>query len=1422
MGRHPPTNLKGKRFFFGLKDDSKETYNEYCADYPLDNESLGEKKLFVHQLLEHVNHSTFRKNYDDMENVSFYKEQLHQKWREIHNHAMNKHNQYVLNHPNMKENSSRYNSHISSILHRIYNKIKWHRKTSQDVKNEIWEILKGVIGRTHPQTCIELAEIFEEYQHRIATNKFDIGQVPGIEYRIKLKPGVQPKKFPYSRLPKEHDEEIKKTIDVLLKAGLIRPYYGPWGFRAFCVYNNDGSTRMVNDFVWINARSDGDTYPCQSVPDMLSRFGGSVLFSCFDINKAFFNIKVAPDCQKYTAFTTRYGTYCWNVMPFGGKSAPSTWARASDIIFKQCVDLIKYVDDFIIATKDQDGNIRNECKDPDFDINAYKIGINTERKHIESIRQFFDCCSRYNIKVKLSKCKFFVRQVKFLGNIIDAKGRRPDDGYVRNLLQYTRPMDKQELRAYLGALNWIAKHVYKFRKLLIPLQKLTCKDTKFEWTKKHQEAFEKVQQYIQTTEILHHPDFNEKFYLFVDASKYYYGGVLLQKRYGKYVVIDMFSKSWTQSQLKHHITTKELFALVDSIKIWKHYLYTNQFVIHSDSRNLLHLFDRVNGKRSSNPYHEQWVFRLSQYDFMVQHIAGVHNCVADYLSRYIKDTTALPKYVKGSKPMSEYNKHKRFKFKRGKKKLLCNRDINGTEHVLYRTFLPSTQGKYRLPALGALRNSSYYCRDFETDDLFTNWTTTQFETDPINIKQSVFQHQLALNVVEAWKSRNEIQSQFPLRDGINLANYGDKPWKTVRRAHFLLLQDKKRTLNQRKSSRLAAKPAVDYVNERIFDNPTTVIPEEHISNSDLSEVSQRSSISNKTQRDILSSVDRGNVSGIIEEGSSDEEANDEFNHNIGNWPEANDPFLVDENYNLNDVIYSNKLIEDPAIKTLDVFSIDSIRHNQALWPEYQIIMNHLRGIDTRDDFKKLGGRTRNDVQKGLYKIHDEVLFYERNGVKRICLPPEHRKAALEYLHTNLLYGQHNNYNALVEEVKKRFYWSGYDEEIKEYVKQCKTCQLSKRYPNKKQGLAKLFNAKYPNHMVAIDHTGPLPTTAKGYRYITTYYDRYSGYTRSVPCESIDAFTTAINFINEWVTLFGAPAIILTDNGTDFRSQLFTHLTKKIMNIDVRSTSAYHASCNGAVERFNRTLKTGLRSISADKRLDFAKGDSWDLFVKYINSVHNNRKSIRFRYKYCPNEVFMGRSILLPMDYKLHENVRLEADTLKRLKAEGYFKNMYKMINSIAPQELEQYHRSRKKAMDKDRKRPKYKIGDLVMYWIGPYPWFGSEKVQIHWQGPYRILQVWNKRCNYTLQSIRFPKVFVNANIKRIAPFHVDKRRQVNPDYVKEDDLREFKLASREFNEELVPDAIDEKQSEYSPSEQSENDITDIMEESDQENEEIQG
>ena len=75
---------------------------------------------------------------------------------------------------------------------------------------------------------------------------------------------------------------------------------------------------------------------------------------------------------------------------------------------------------------------------------------------------------------------------------------------------------------------------------------------------------------------------------------------------------------------------------------------------------------------------------------------------------------------------------------------------------------------------------------------------------------------------------------------------------------------------------------------------------------------------------------------------------------------------------------------------------------------------------------------------------------------------------------------------------------------------------------------------------------------------------------------ITAYTTAKTFITGWVSRFGVPAVITTDRGKQFESDLFNQLMK-LLGSKRTKTTAYHPEANGLIERFHRSLKSALRA-----------------------------------------------------------------------------------------------------------------------------------------------------------------------------------------------------------------------------------------------------
>jgi cleavage and polyadenylation specificity factor subunit 1 len=109
--------------------------------------------------------------------------------------------------------------------------------------------------------------------------------------------------------------------------------------------------------------------------------------------------------------------------------------------------------------------------------------------------------------------------------------------------------------------------------------------------------------------------------------------------------------------------------------------------------------------------------------------------------------------------------------------------------------------------------------------------------------------------------------------------------------------------------------------------------------------------------------------------------------------------------------------------------------------------------------------------------------------------------------------------------------------------------------------------------VHIDLVGPLPVSS-GYTYCLTAVDRFTRWPEVIPITDITADTIARALLTGWISRFGCPQTITTDQGWQFESQLFKSLAK-MCGIQLSQMTAHHPAANGLMERFHRTLKAAI-------------------------------------------------------------------------------------------------------------------------------------------------------------------------------------------------------------------------------------------------------
>jgi transposase-like protein len=115
---------------------------------------------------------------------------------------------------------------------------------------------------------------------------------------------------------------------------------------------------------------------------------------------------------------------------------------------------------------------------------------------------------------------------------------------------------------------------------------------------------------------------------------------------------------------------------------------------------------------------------------------------------------------------------------------------------------------------------------------------------------------------------------------------------------------------------------------------------------------------------------------------------------------------------------------------------------------------------------------------------------------------------------------------------------------------------------------------------SLDFAGPLPLTVRHNKYVLVMVEHFSKWIELVPSPNKSSEGVAYAFLDRVLSHFGAPAEVLTDQGTKFQGE-FQVLCDKAL-IDHRTTSRDHPEADGLVECVVQTVKRALRKYGLQK------------------------------------------------------------------------------------------------------------------------------------------------------------------------------------------------------------------------------------------------
>ncbi|KAK3731610.1 hypothetical protein QZH41_015863 [Actinostola sp. cb2023] len=213
-------------------------------------------------------------------------------------------------------------------------------------------------------------------------------------------------------------------------------------------------------------------------------------------------------------------------------------------------------------------------------------------------------------------------------------GMKPDPKKVEDIQNLEPPTNVKELRSVLGMTGYSSRFIPDYATITAPLRELTHKNSSWNWTTTHQEAFETLKEKLQSAPALAYFDISKSTEIAVDASPVGLGAILTQKdENGHSHVIAYGSRSLTKTEQNYSQTEREALAIVWGCEHYHLYCYGKALTVFTDHKPLTSIFNNPLSKPT--PRIERWSLRLQPYQPNKVYAPGPDN-PADYMSRHPK------------------------------------------------------------------------------------------------------------------------------------------------------------------------------------------------------------------------------------------------------------------------------------------------------------------------------------------------------------------------------------------------------------------------------------------------------------------------------------------------------------------------------------------------------------------------------------------------------------------------------------------------------------------------------------------------------------------------------------------------------------------------------------------------------------------
>jgi transposase InsO family protein len=356
------------------------------------------------------------------------------------------------------------------------------------------------------------------------------------------------------------------------------------------------------------------------------------------------------------------------------------------------------------------------------------------------------------------------------------------------------------------------------------------------------------------------------------------------------------------------------------------------------------------------------------------------------------------------------------------------------------------------------------------------------------------------------------------------------------------------------------------------------------------------------------------------------------------------------------------------------------------------------------------------------KVHNRKLYYR----DRLYAPPD------DELRTQLIYRAHNTGPAghpgrvkTLDLITRSWWWPNMSRDIEQYVKACNMCVRSKASRLAPQGFLQPLPLPYRAWSdISVDYITPLPKSThygRTYQHLLVVVCRLTKMRHLIPVTSLNAEELADAFVSRVYCLHGCPDNIVSDRGSQFVSEFWTQLSKRL-GVTLKHSSSFHPESDGQTERINSAVEAYLRAF-----MNFHQ-DDWVQWLPLAEFAMNNVVSdttgtspFYANYGFHPQ---LGIEPSKPPSGNL--SIAQKQQFYRANAVADRFERILTQLKALAQQSIDKYeHYANVHRED----APRYQVGQRV--WVDARHMKtnrpmkkGDDKVI----GPYKILKVYPRAC----------------------------------------------------------------------------------------------